>query len=117
MALRTVAIVGRPNVGKSTLFNRIIGARRAVVHETPGVTRDRIVELTEWGGHAFLLMDTGGIIPFGESVSDFDQLVTEVARDSIEAADTIVFLVDGQTGPTNWDQAIADILLRGLEQS
>ncbi len=112
MALRTVAIVGRPNVGKSTLFNRIIGARRAVVHETPGVTRDRIVELTEWGGHAFLLMDTGGIIPFGESVSDFDQLVTEVARDSIEAADTIVFLVDGQTGPTNWDQAIADILHR-----
>jgi len=112
MALRTVAIVGRPNVGKSTLFNRLVGARRSVVHETPGVTRDRIAEVTEWTGHPFLLLDTGGIIPFGETVSRFDQLVTEVAREAIAEADVILFMVDGQTGPTTWDKAIAEILLR-----
>ncbi len=112
MALRTVAIVGRPNVGKSTLFNRLVGARRAVVHETPGVTRDRLVEVTEWNGHSFLLMDTGGIIPYGEAVSDFDRLVTEVAQEAIAEADVLLLMVDGQTGPTAWDQAIAKILLR-----
>ncbi len=107
MALRTVAIVGRPNVGKSTLFNRIIGQRRAVVHELPGVTRDRLVETTEWAGHAFYLVDTGGIIPYGETVSEFDAEVTQVAREAIDAADVIIFLVDGQTGPLDWDLAIA----------
>jgi GTP-binding protein len=112
VAVRTVAIVGRPNVGKSTLFNRIIGARRSVVHETPGVTRDQIVELTQWAEHAFLLMDTGGIIPFGETVSEFDRLVTDVAEEAIAVSDSILFMVDGQTGPTSWDQAIAKILLK-----
>ncbi len=115
VALRTVAIVGRPNVGKSTLFNRIVRSKRAVVHESPGVTRDRIVEQTDWAGHSFLLVDTGGIVPFQEGAADepgFDRLVTEVARDAIAAADLVLFLVDGQTGPTDWDQAIAADLRR-----
>lgn len=112
MALRTVAIIGRPNVGKSTLFNRIIGTRRAVVHETAGVTRDRIIEQTDWAGHPFLLVDTGGIIPFGETVSDFDQLITEIAQEAILQADVVLFLVDGQVGPTTWDEAIATSLRR-----
>ncbi len=112
MALRTVAIVGRPNVGKSTLFNRICGRRRAVVHEQPGVTRDRLIETTDWAGHGFYLVDTGGIIPFGETVSDFDEPVTQIARDAIAAADVILFLVDGQTGPLDWDHHIARELRR-----
>jgi len=107
-----VAIVGRPNVGKSTLFNRIIGERRSVVHETPGVTRDRIVETTDWAGHAFLLIDTGGIIPFGEGVSEFDDVVTAIAHDAIDEADVVLLLVDGQVGPMAWDEAIARRLRR-----
>ncbi len=107
MTLRTVAVVGRPNVGKSTLFNRIVGQRRAVVHETAGVTRDRLVETADWAGHGFYLIDTGGIIPFGETVSDFDEAVTQIARDAIAEADVVLFLVDGQTGPLDWDQSIA----------
>ena len=112
MALRTVAIVGRPNVGKSTLFNRIVGQRRAVVHQMPGVTRDRLVETADWAGHGFYLIDTGGIIPFGETVSDFDEAVTQIARDAIIEADVVLFLVDGQTGPLDWDQSIARDLRR-----
>ena len=107
MSLRTVAIVGRPNVGKSTLFNRIIGERRSVVHETPGVTRDRITETTDWAGHPFILLDTGGIIPFGETVSEFDAVVTEIAKMAIDDADVVLFMVDGKVGPMAWDQAIA----------
>ncbi len=110
MALRTVAIIGRPNVGKSTLFNRVIGQRRAVVHETPGVTRDRIAERTDWNGHPFVLLDTGGIVPFGETVSQFDQVVTDIALDAIAEADVVLFLVDGQAGVTAWDQHIAELL-------
>ncbi|MEN8005455.1 MAG: ribosome biogenesis GTPase Der [Candidatus Krumholzibacteriota bacterium] len=107
MSLRTVAIVGRPNVGKSTLFNRIIGEKRSVVHETAGVTRDRITETTDWAGHAFILLDTGGIIPFGETVSEFDSVVTEIAKMAIDDADLVLFLVDGKVGPMAWDQSIA----------
>ncbi|MFH1845050.1 MAG: ribosome biogenesis GTPase Der [bacterium] len=112
MSLQSVVIIGRPNVGKSTLFNRIVGSRRAVVHETAGVTRDRIVQQTDWAGFSFLLMDTGGIIPFGETVSHFDQLVSAIALEAVEQADVVLFLVDGQTGPTNWDEAIAASLRR-----
>ncbi len=110
MSLRTVVIVGRPNVGKSTLFNRIIGERRAVVHETPGVTRDRIAERADWAGHPFLLLDTGGIVPFGETVSQFDRVVTDLAIDAAAEADVVVLVVDGQTGVSAWDEHIADIL-------
>ncbi len=112
MATRTVVIVGRPNVGKSTLFNRIVGHRRAVVHETPGVTRDRIVELTDWAGHPFWLVDTGGIVPFGEELGQFDRLVTEVAHQAIAEADVVIFMVDGSGGLSTWDDAIAEHLRR-----
>ncbi len=112
MSLRTVAIVGRPNVGKSTLFNRIIGERRSVVHETAGVTRDRVAETTDWAGHPFILLDTGGIIPFGETVSEFDAVVTEIARNAIAEADVVVFMVDGKVGPMAWDESIARDLRR-----
>lgn len=107
MSLRTVAIIGRPNVGKSTLFNRIIGDKRSVVHETAGVTRDRIAEITDWAGHQFQLLDTGGIIPFGEADSEFDSLVTEVSRLAIAEADVILFMVDAKVGPMAWDESIA----------
>ena len=113
MTQRTVAIIGRPNVGKSTLFNRIIGRRRAVVHEMPGVTRDRLIESTDWAGHGFYLIDTGGIIPFGETISEFDAVVTQIAREAIVTSDVIIFMVDGQTGPLDWDLSIA----RDLRQS
>lgn len=112
MSLRTVAIIGRPNVGKSTLFNRIIGEKRSVVHETAGVTRDRISETTDWAGHPFILVDTGGIIPYGETVSEFDSVVTEIARQAIDAADLVLFLVDGKVGPMAWDESIAKELRR-----
>jgi len=113
--LRTVAIIGRPNVGKSTLFNRIVGEKRAVVHETAGVTRDRIAETTDWAGHPFILLDTGGIVPFGETVSDFDKVVTEIARAAIDEADLVLFLVDAKVGPMAWDEAIArDLRKRGV---
>jgi GTP-binding protein len=112
LALRTVAIVGRPNVGKSTLFNRIIGERRSVVHETAGVTRDRIAEITDWAGHPFILLDTGGIIPHGEAVSEFDDVVTEIARNAIDEADVVLFLVDAKVGPMAWDESIARDLRR-----
>jgi GTP-binding protein len=105
-------IVGRPNVGKSTLFNRIIGQRRSVVHETAGVTRDRIAEITEWAGHAFQLLDTGGIVPFGEEVTRFDALVTEISREAIVEADVVLFMVDGAGGLSSWDAAIATDLRR-----
>jgi len=107
VALRTVAIIGRPNVGKSTLFNRILGDPRSVEHETPGVTRDRIAEITDWAGHPFQLLDTGGIIPFGEAVSEFDAVVTEIARLAIDEADVVLFMVDGKVGPMAWDESIA----------
>jgi GTPase len=107
LPLRTVAIIGRPNVGKSTLFNRILGERRSVVHETAGVTRDRIAEITDWAGHPFQLLDTGGIIPFGETVSEFDAVVTEIARMAIDEADVVLFMVDGKVGPMAWDESIA----------
>lgn len=104
-----VAIVGRPNVGKSTLLNRLIGKRSAIVHETPGVTRDRIYEECEWNRKKFLLVDTGGISVEKE---DFAPLVKEQARAAIEEADLILFVVDSKTGLTKEDDEVAKILKR-----
>src|SRR3954466_6026619 len=96
-----VAIVGRPNVGKSTLFNRLIGERRAVTHEVAGTTRDRLYGAADWNGRQFVVVDTGGI---GLDLDDV--LLSEVigqAREAIAEADVIVFMLDAQTGPTGAD--------------
>lgn len=103
--MNTVAIVGRPNVGKSTLFNRILERREAIVEETPGVTRDRLYGRTEWNGVHFHLVDTGGIVPDSEEL--FERAITEQAQLAIAEADVIVFVLDGSAGVTAFDYAVA----------
>jgi GTP-binding protein len=106
--LGTVAIVGFPNVGKSTLVNRLTATRAAVVHETPGVTRDRKELVCEWRGRRFLLIDTGGI-----DVADPDSVtrsIAEQAREAVEEADLVQFVVDARAGITPGDEEIAQIL-------
>ncbi|HHW07362.1 MAG TPA: ribosome biogenesis GTPase Der [Clostridia bacterium] len=104
-----VAIVGRPNVGKSTLFNRIVGNRVAIVDDTPGVTRDRIYQQAEWLGRTFTLVDTGGITDL--AAGDFiEKQMRYQAQVAIAEADLIVFVVDSRTGLTPDDWLVADIL-------
>ena len=103
-----VAVVGRPNVGKSTLFNRLAGRRIAIVEDTPGVTRDRIYADVEWLNHSFVLIDTGGIEPYSK-----DLLVSQMRRQAelaIESADVIVFLTNVKEGVTAADREIAAML-------
>ncbi|MCI3920268.1 ribosome biogenesis GTPase Der [Paenibacillus sp. TRM 82003] len=110
MARPIVAIVGRPNVGKSTIFNRIIGERLAIVEDRPGVTRDRIYGTGEWNGKPFSIIDTGGIEIFGE-----DELLKQVrvqAELAVEEADVILFIADGKAGLTPADETIAQLLFR-----
>ena len=96
MVEHLVAIVGRPNVGKSTLFNRIVGERSAIVHDLPGVTRDRHYARAEWAGKQFSLVDTGGFVPASEDV--METAIREQAQIAIEEADIILFLVDAKDG-------------------
>lgn len=105
-----VAIVGRPNVGKSTLFNRLVGERRAIVDETPGTTRDRIYGTVEWGGRTFTLVDTGGL-ELGPA-DEINQGIINQAEEAIERADVILFVVDAREGPTAVDFDVADLLRR-----
>jgi GTP-binding protein len=108
-----VAVIGRPNVGKSTLFNRLIGERRAVTHEVPGTTRDRLYGKAEWNGREFTLVDTGGIgLELDPSQADLFLEVVSQAQEAIEEADAIVFLLDGQAGPTGADLEVAELLRR-----
>lgn len=110
MAKPIVAIVGRPNVGKSTLFNRIVGRPVAIVEDEPGTTRDRIGADTEWSGYAFTLVDTGGLeITPG---SDLARRVKEQAEIAIREADVVIFLVDVREGITASDLEVADLLRR-----
>jgi GTP-binding protein len=103
--MHLVAIVGRPNVGKSTLFNRIIQERHAIVESEPGVTRDRIYAKGEWNGKTFQLIDTGGIVPKSEEL--FDKAIREQAQMAMDEATVIIYVVDGRDGVTPTDDAIA----------
>ena len=103
-----VAIVGRPNVGKSTLFNRLVGKRLAIVANTPGVTRDRLYSETDWNGRAFDIVDTGGIEE--NDKTEFQSLVREQAMLAIDFADVIIFVTDFKSGVTASDKDVANIL-------
>ncbi|MCT3599352.1 ribosome biogenesis GTPase Der, partial [Levilactobacillus brevis] len=109
MAYPVVAIVGRPNVGKSTLFNRIAGERISIVEDTPGVTRDRIYSRAEWLGTEFRMIDTGGIDMGDEP---FLTQITQQAEIAIDEADVIVFIVSAPEGITDADEKVAKILYR-----
>ena len=108
MSKPTVAIVGRPNVGKSTLFNRILGGRPAIVSERPGTTRDRHFGDAEWQGRRFWLVDTGGLVP--ESHDSMDRAIRRQVEFALAESDVVVFVVDGREGPNPVDRAIADLL-------
>lgn len=107
MAIPVVAIVGRPNVGKSTLFNKIIGKKLAIVEDTPGVTRDRLYQEASYNGKRFYLIDTGGIDVEKE---DFNEEIKIQAEIAIEEADVVLFIVDGKEGITHNDLVVRDIL-------
>ena len=107
--LPQVVIVGRPNVGKSTLVNRILGRREAIVEEKPGVTRDRKEVEAEWRGTPFRLIDTGGWLPSG---SDLDDKVSRQAEKAIAEADVVILVVDATVGVTEEDDRVAELLLR-----
>ncbi len=104
MSLPTVVIVGRPNVGKSTLFNRIVGEQAAIVENRPGVTRDRKELEAEWLGNRFLLVDTGGWLPGG---SELDEKVSRQVEAAVQSADVVLFIVDASVGLTDDDHAVA----------
>jgi GTP-binding protein len=108
--LGTVAIVGFPNVGKSTLVNRLTATRAAVVHETPGVTRDRKELVCEWAGRRFLLVDTGGVDV--ADASPIARSVVEQARAAVEQADLVLLVVDARAGVTPGDEELAELLRR-----
>jgi len=105
-----VAIVGRPNVGKSTLFNRLVGMRQAIVDDTAGVTRDRHYGRSDWCGREFSVVDTGGYTSNSEDV--FEQAIRRQVEIAIEEADLILFMVEAATGITDYDAEIADVLRR-----
>ena len=103
-----VTIVGRPNVGKSSLFNRLTGTRKAIVDNMPGVTRDRLYAEVEEGDLRFYLVDTGGLLP--DSGHPIDELVMRQVKVAIEESDVILFVLDGREGPIGVDRDIAMLL-------
>ena len=111
--MKTVALVGRPNVGKSTLFNKIAGKKISIIEDTPGVTRDRIYETINYNGYKFNLIDTGGIDAEKITFNDSIKMQAEIA---INEADVVVFVVDGKEGLTSNDLLVRDILLRSNKQ-
>jgi GTP-binding protein len=119
MAKPLVALVGRPNVGKSTLFNRLIGERLAIVDDTPGTTRDRLFGESEWNGRAFDVVDTGGIdpthggkTPLSVDSADFIAQIREQALMAVQDSDAILLITDGETGVISADREVAEILRR-----
>jgi GTP-binding protein len=111
--LPVVAVVGRPNVGKSTLFNRIVGRRVAIVDDRPGVTRDRNFARADWNGRAFFVVDTGGVIEGSDE--PLDRAVRKQALAAVAEADVIVFLVDGSTGAHPLDEKLCDVLRKAFK--
>lgn len=123
MSKPIVALVGRPNVGKSTLFNRLVGERLAIVDDTPGTTRDRLFGETEWNGRVFHVVDTGGIdpthggkTPLSIGSADFIDEIRQQARVAIDEADAVLFVTDGDVGVTTPDLEVADILRRSQKK-
>lgn len=114
MPIPIVAIIGRPNVGKSTLFNRLVKRRVAVVHDLPGVTRDRNYFLASWNRKQFYLVDTGGLVP--QAQSDIERLVKEQAEIALSEADLVLFTIDGQVGAQTVDIAIARKLKKSAKK-
>lgn len=109
----TVAIVGRPNVGKSTLFNRLLEQRKAIVDDTSGVTRDRQYGVTDWNGKTFNVIDTGGFVDGSEDV--FEKEIAKQVLVAVEEANAILFIVDAATGMTDLDDAMANVLRRSTK--
>ena len=109
----TLAITGRPNVGKSTFFNRLLEQRKAIVEDTPGVTRDRQYGVAEWNGKSFNVIDTGGFVP--DSVDIFEREIRKQVGIAIEEASAIIFMVDVTTGITDLDDSMADLLRRSTK--
>ncbi len=107
----TVAIVGRPNVGKSTLFNRLLEQRKAIVDDVSGVTRDRQYGMTDWNGKTFNVIDTGGFVLDSEDI--FEKEIAKQVMIAVEEANAIIFMVDAATGMTELDDSMASILRRG----
>src|SRR5215467_6525113 len=106
----TVAIVGRPNVGKSTFFNRLMEQRKAIVHDLSGVTRDRQYGIADWNGKNFNVIDTGGFVPDSEDV--FEREIAKQVMIAMEEANALVFMVDVATGITHLDEVMAEVLRR-----
>src|SRR5689334_12205000 len=113
MAGYTVAIVGRPNVGKSTFFNRLLEQRKAIVDDVSGVTRDRQYGIADWNGKNFNVIDTGGFVPDSEDV--FEREIRKQVMIAVQEADAIVFMVDTATGITDLDESMADVLRRATK--
>jgi GTP-binding protein len=109
----TVAIVGRPNVGKSTLFNRLLEQRKAIVEDTPGVTRDRQYGIADWNGKNFYVIDTGGFVPDSEDV--FEKEIAKQVEIAVEESSVVLFVVDVATGITHLDDAMANVLRRSTK--
>src|ERR1700759_3226638 len=109
----TVAIVGRPNVGKSTFFNRLLEQRKAIVDDVSGVTRDRQYGVAEWSGKNFNLIDTGGFVAGSDDV--FEREIRKQVLIAVEEANALIFMVDSATGITTLDEAMSDVLRRSTK--
>jgi GTP-binding protein len=109
----TLAIVGRPNVGKSTFFNRLLESRKAIVDDVSGVTRDRQYGVADWNGKSFNVIDTGGFVPDSEDV--FEREIARQVVIALEEANALIFMTDAATGVTNLDEAMADVLRRSTK--